>query len=421
MVTKISNLGWIWDDEETPNDSRRYYAVEEEEPFWIGRVSWSPDGSDIMFTRPELYWVYKRPDEDSCRVCIAAVDGSYVRDMSALRLPSYYSRYWLQPHPESDTLRLPEVLAWSPDGSRIAVRSRHTWYGVSLYTIDRDGKDLRVLLSANWNREPPDKGSCSNGVVVPSPEDNPVLVEDCRILLGAAETLGGSVRLQWTTFIGRASKEEPIAKWGWVELDGKPPRVVTLDVHGCGIEGCIPVLYGQIPLELGDLGELRTLSLKSSELNGHIPPKLGNLTNLETLDLSYNLLTGSIPPELGNLTNLETLDFRENRLTGSIPPELGNLTNLETLDLSYNRLTGSIPPELGNLTNLETLNLSYNRLTGSIPPELGNLTNLETLNLGRGNELTGCIPSALRDVEKSNFGGLDLQYCKQTASSASSE
>ena len=348
MVTKVSKLGWIWDDGE--------------EPFWIGRVSWSPDGSDIMFTRPELFMEFSRSKEDSCRVCIAAVDGSIVKDVSALRLPSYYSRYWLLPHPEWESIRLPEALAWSPDGSRIAVRSRNTWYGVSLYTIDRDGKDLRILLPGSY-MEPVDLGSCSNGVVVPSPTDNPGLVEDCRTLLGTAGTLGGSVNMQWIIWLWGASTEDPITEWRWVELDGEPPRVNSLDIHLCGIEGCLPVLYGQIPPELGDLAELRTLSLEYSELNGHIPPELGNLANLETLDLSWNVLTGSIPPELGNLANLETLDLSDNLLTGSIPPELGNLTNLRRLFLSENRLTG-------------------------------------------------CIPSALRDVEKNDLGHLRLPDCE---------
>ena len=66
-----------------------------------------------------------------------------------------------------------------------------------------------------------------------------------------------------------------------------------------------------------------------------------------------NKLSGEIPPELGNLSNMKSLDLRGNQLDGAIPPELGNLPNLKGLGLSQNQLDGAIPPELGNLSNLE--------------------------------------------------------------------
>ena len=350
-----------------------------------------------MFTRPErlrhYYYVF-RPG-DSCRVCIATVDGSLVDDVSALRLPSNYRNH-RSPH------RLPELLAWSPDGSRIAVRARARWRGW-LYTIDRDGNDLRVLppdLSERFDVE-----SCSNGVTIPDPEDNPGLVEDCRTLLGMSEMLGGSVPFdrnipEERTWVQRADGSmyarpdgtpSPITEWGWVELDGEPLRIHGLTIQLHGFEGSYPVLYGQIPPELGKLAELRTLALEANELDGHIPPELGGLANLRELRLSGNYLSGSIPPELGNLANLETLDLSDNGLTGSIPPELGSLANLETLDLSLNLLSGSIPAELGTLANLKELDL-------------------------RGNQFIGCIPPALRDVKHNDLGRLGLSDCEQAAS-----
>ena len=299
--------------------------------FWLGRVSWSPDGSRIMFARPENH--FRDSLEDSCRVCIATVDGSLVKDVLPLRLPAAY-------HSRRNPRRLPETLAWSPDGSKIAVQARATLHdplvsSAWLLTIDRDGKDPRILVrdsgsSFVMNPEPVDVESCLSFLGVPDPEDNPGLVEDCRTLLDISETLGGSTLINL---------------WEWVGVGGDPPRVHSIAIYPS-------LLYGQILPELGSLTELRILDLSSNELNGLIPPELGNMANLEVLRLRSNLLTGGIPLELGNLESLEVLDLRDNELTGRIPLELGNLESLEVLDLRDNELTGRIPLELGNLGNL---------------------------------------------------------------------
>ena len=276
---------------------------------WMGRVSWSPDGSRIMYTKPES----ARRRLNNCRVCLATVDGSLVKDVSPFRLPSAYDT-------RRTPARAPEVLAWSPDGSRIAVKASGTVVppvGNSPYllTIDRDGNEPRILLWAGYDRSTVDPGpadieSCSNGVAVPDPEANPGLVEDCRTLLGIREVLGGSVLLRW-------SPDTSIMEWEGVGVDGEPPRVRTLGWNLGGPHA--PFFYGQIPPELGNLAELRRLDLDQNELTGQIPPELGNLANLEVLDLRSNLLTGEIPAELGNLVNLEALALSYNDLRGCIP------------------------------------------------------------------------------------------------------
>ena len=413
---------------------------------WLHRVHWSPDGSRILFAKT---WGGDLPaplyvEDNRCRyLCVASADGAFVTATSGLRLPSLYDpvRGQLGILSNPTNLLLHEPLSWSPDGSRIAVLTRTAGGRGSaiLYTMDRNGNDVQVLVRNGenwdliaWRSEPVDLDSCSNGVVVPDPEENPGLVEDCRTLLSVMDTLGGSVALElsmgWRT-------DRPIEEWGsdpdsilsvaaanrvGVVVGGDPPRVRSLVLPGARTidSGPIGVLFGRIPTELGNLSELRELDLGVNELTGPIPAELGNLSNLEVLDLTSNYLRGGIPSELGKLTNLEILRLSDNDLGGPIPPELGNLSNLRELYLENNQLTGNIPPELGKLTNLKELYLDGNQLTGPIPPELGNLPNLEKVYLGRGNpfynRFTGCVPMALVD-KIVYFGELGLPPCEESS------
>ena len=183
---------------------------------------------------------------------------------------------------------------------------------------------------------------CSNGIVVPEPQNNPGLVKDCAALLTARDALAGAAPLNW-------SADRDISSWWGVVLGLHPVPTKRVD----------------------------WLNLGAVHLTGTIPPELSALTELRHLDLSHNQLTGPIPAELGKLSSLEVLFLGTNGLTGPIPSELAALNNLQLLDLSDNRLTGSVPAELRALTNLELLNLSGNQLTGGIAAWIGDLTELE--------------------------------------------
>ena len=153
-------------------------------------------------------------------------------------------------------------------------------------------------------------------------------------------------------------------------------------------------LTGEIPAELGQLGQLYSLGLNDNQLTGEIPTELVRLSALLGLNLQHNQLTGEIPVELGQMFELRGLNLSSNQLTGKVLAELGQLYQLSTLDLSSNQLTGPIPAELGQLDQLSTLYLQHNQLTGEIPTELGQLSQLRELHL-QHNQLTGAIPAEL--------------------------
>ena len=304
---------------------------------WIDPISWSPDGSHILF---------------GCggRVCVVTRDGKRVGGW-----PLESVDEWGQPQ-----------AAWSPDGSRIAVYgefdatsiSSDASYRIVLFTMAPDGGDIRYLLGrrgegeldvvdASRAEEAADVRVCAAGRVVPDPDAHAELVRDCETLWSLRKALAGTHVLDWWG-------GQHLSTWRGVAVGGEPSRVQGLQL-GMGR------LSGTIPRELGGLSGLTRLQLVRSHLHGIIPAELSQLTNLIRLNLSENNLTGEIPAELGQLINLTELNLSENNLTGEIPEELGQLVNLEELFLSGNQLSGCIPMALhrvphNDLTSLKLPN-----------------------------------------------------------------
>ena len=334
----------------------------------ITQVSWSPDGSEILFV--------------SDRVYIVGADGSEPRSLSSDLPSTTFGLDQRDVSRDAGTVRA----AWSPDGSRVAVyyprrgaASRAT--RSLLITVAADGSDLRTLTGAHEDdrdlrvlnpplpEAPVDLAACSKGVVVPEPKANPGLVQDCEVLLSIRDRLAGDAELNW-------DEDTHIAEWEGVRVVGEPARVLLLRITGSGPNGRLQgnsALSGTLPPELGQLSELRGLDLIGSYLSGGIPPELGTLSKLSVLNLHGNFLTGPIPPELGRLTRLEELYLSNNFLTGPLPPELGGLATLRYLYIDNNPLSGSIPPELSGISSLEQLNLFRTQFSGCVPGELPEL------------------------------------------------
>ena len=348
---------------------------------WIRTVSWSPDGSRIMVFANQ----YTAP-----RIHVVAGDDTAPTPL-AVRHPIVRSI--------GDT-------AWSPDGTRIAMsgefESRSLAHDPDVYhvllTMAADGTDLRVLVGTREDGGLESQGAivlenvvtgaakCGDGVMVPEPEANPGLVQDCEVLLEIHDRLTGGGVLDWNW-------HSPISQWQGVVVEGTPPRVRKIMLRG----------------------DLR------GTIRGTIPPELGRLTGLRELDMSRNLLTGAIPSELGELKNLERLRLNRNYLSGKIPAELGGLGELTHLSLGFNNLVGDIPEELGELKNLEVLSLSHNLLTVVLPDDLEPLPGLDELDglFEAYNAITGCIPEDLSRklalteyAEKTDLEELELPDCK---------
>ncbi|XP_030539642.1 receptor-like protein 6 [Rhodamnia argentea] len=143
---------------------------------------------------------------------------------------------------------------------------------------------------------------------------------------------------------------------------------------------------------LGNLVQLKYLSLRDNMLIGQIPSSLGDLVQLTHLDLSFNLWTGEIPSSIGNLAQLTYLDLTHNQLAGEIQPSFQNLLELQFLALYSNQLSGEIPSWLGRLTQLEFIFLSSNQFHGAIPSTIFQPPDLIVLYLDKNN-LSGTLKS----------------------------
>ncbi|XP_028076456.1 probable LRR receptor-like serine/threonine-protein kinase At3g47570 [Camellia sinensis] len=179
---------------------------------------------------------------------------------------------------------------------------------------------------------------------------------------------------------------------------------------------------GLIPEEIGQLPNLRGLSLFINNLMDVIPPSILNISSLEIMcfagnnlsgnlpsNLSSNAFTGSIPKLLGNLRLLEILDLEANNLMSGLSSfssklafliSLVNCKHLEILRINHNPVDDILPSTIGNLlASLKSIYANFCGIRGSIPIGIGNLSNLAFLTL-RQNGLTGFIPPIVKTMEK---------------------
>ncbi|OWM69515.1 hypothetical protein CDL15_Pgr013976 [Punica granatum] len=141
-----------------------------------------------------------------------------------------------------------------------------------------------------------------------------------------------------------------------------PDGTFTISGYGFTWAVVFSFPYVSTPQEGGDAVEvLFTSKHRLESYGGRVLPVMSGL------DLSCNNLSGSIPLQLGNLSDIRSLNLSYNHLSGSIPVTISNLDQIECLDLSHNNLSGEIPQRLIELYRLSTFSVAYNNLSGRTP------------------------------------------------------
>lgn len=143
----------------------------------------------------------------------------------------------------------------------------------------------------------------------------------------------------------------------------------------------------------GDPSVLRvtTIVFKSQGLAGFLSPAIGQLSELKEISLPNNQIADRIPPQIGDCRKLEILNLHNNQLTGEVPMELSRLVRLRVLDLSSNKLSGRLD-FLKYLPDLEILSLSGNMFSGEVPVSVRSFRNLRIFNVS-GNDILERSPS----------------------------
>ncbi|XP_052182527.1 leucine-rich repeat receptor-like serine/threonine/tyrosine-protein kinase SOBIR1 [Diospyros lotus] len=133
------------------------------------------------------------------------------------------------------------------------------------------------------------------------------------------------------------------------------------------------------------------LVFKSRQLTGFLSPAIGQLSELKELSLPNNHLFDQLPPQLVGCRKLEILNLRNNQFSSKVPQEVSSLVRLRVLDLSSNKLSGDLD-FLKHFPNLEQLFLEDNMFSGKVPASIRSFRNLRSFNISGNSFLEGPIP-----------------------------
>ena len=154
---------------------------------------------------------------------------------------------------------------------------------------------------------------------------------------------------------------------------------------------------------------LQCLALRFRENLTTLPESIGQLQNLKELTLESCINLSTLPESIGQLKNLTTLRLRNCKNLTTLPESIGQLSNLKKLDLDgYYNLT-TLPESIGQLQNLQELSLSSCKNLTTLSESIGQLQNLQKLHLS-GCENLQRLPESIGQLQ--NLQYLDLSGCE---------
>ena len=214
--------------------------------------------------------------------------------------------------------------------------------------------------------------------------------------------------------------DAPLGDWYGVVTDGAG-RVVQLDLSGRWDNDAgrhiSHGLSGRIPPELGGLVHLTWLSLVRNDLSGPVPSELSELGNLRSLFLRGTDVcvpgVGRFVRWIGAMESFEGSYCNESDETAleSLHESAGGRDWINSAGWlggpALDEWHGVGTDSLGRVT---TLDLAGNGLAGRLPSTLGTLSQLTELRVGDNDGLAGSLPYALTGLSLSvlHYAGTDL-------------
>ncbi|KAL9987500.1 hypothetical protein ACROYT_G001820 [Oculina patagonica] len=241
-------------------------------------------------------------------------------------------------------------------------------------------------------------------------------------------------------------------------LFGNMSKLLTVNFNGASIAGDIPKeivqlinlqnflgnnmdgegFTGRLPEDIGNMTELRFLSLGGNNLSGQIPRSISRLKKLWYLDLrntpgmmhgylndlfaipslsqlyvsGVNFI-GEMPPMLPK--KMGYLVLPGNNISGKFPQISPNNTRVRILNLANNQLTGDIPGELLLLPSMQMIDFSQNKFSsinrGKPWPKNANATVKSLVSLAENRNLKINFTSFMELFSGSHISILNLSYC----------
>ena len=268
------------------------------------------------------------------------------------------------------------------------------------------------ISKANWQpaTDNSDESTLVRETLSDTPIGIPVNLSDSLALVALYNDCGGSAWTKKTNWLtGHVETWEGVT----VEID----RVVELWLEDWGTS---VGLTGMLPAVLGNMSELRALSLANNDLFGPVPDSWMALTKLRHLNLAGNHFSGVLPDSWSGMEELRNLILYSNELSGSLPASWSALIYLEEFTAYNNQFTGSLPDSWSAMVNMKGIILFNNQISGSLPATWSSMAALTNLALN-SNLLTGTLPaawSAMVSLNSLNLGANQISGGLPTSWSA---
>lgn len=165
--------------------------------------------------------------------------------------------------------------------------------------------------------------------------------------------------------------KKELQHWEGVKIDSLPDGTPIAGGRVIGLVFENQDAKGEIPTELGNLRELKSLTLTLNRVKGAVPNSLSFIKGLKKMSLKGSWGITSLPKDIGLISDLEVLDI-EGTSVAELPESLSRCEKLKELNAASfyekvkEKLKGDLSKILVNKPALKQVVLGTTELTGDL-------------------------------------------------------